>query len=407
MTTLEDDMIDRDTDPGVEHLLRIARAQCDAALAFVAIRDDQGEITVVTYPPTGEGTYWTLDGLRSIAQNTWDDPLLGRGGRAVLRVSVPPKRMFPVPRQYSRLAVATLGNVVYPDLPWGLLCALEPASGQFTDEHLEVLGNLAVRLNNYLRVRQNVSDGVGVAERSEATGRVVSEPDVKKGSPPADEVGETKDREDLPETQTAHAAPRGEGEDQSEPSEQEIDVIVNNEVGTLKDGGDVMIDIPRQAPEEDAPAAPSAPVAGPPVTAGDSLVLIGLNEFLSKIDQEVSGLRQAGDLGAVLLLNIGGSITPIGELEAAAVSSRLIAHTRFEDSIARVGSGTFGVILKLRRGVTDPATIRLRLEDWARQSLPPGPGGHNVRSSLIVIDPNESPRAEDVFLRAVSQLGVL
>lgn len=397
MTTLEDDMIDRDTDPGVEHLLRIARAQCDAALAFVAIRDDQGRITIVTYPATDEGTYWTLEGLRSIAQNTWDDPLLGRGGRAVLRVSVPPRRMIPMPRQYSRLAVATLGNVVYPDLPWGLLCALEPVSGQFTDEHLEVLGNLAVRLNNYLRVRQNVGEGVATTE---AAGTAAS-----AEAQLQEEGGETPGGVQPPEAgeQVDAGAPAGvDAKEETETNEQERTVIANNEVGAWTEDGDVIVDFPREAQEEPQQAA----TAPPPPT--DALALIGLNDFLGRIEQEISILRQNGEIGAVLLLNIGvpGS-SPLGELEAAAVSSRLIAHTRFDDSVARVGSGTFGMLLKLRRGVTDATPIRLRLEDWARQSLPVGPGGHHVRSSIIVVDPNESPRADDVFLRAVSQLGVL
>lgn len=492
-------MIDIATDPGVEHLLRIARAQCDASLAFAAIRDDAGKITVVTYPPTDDGSYWTIEGLRGIAQNTWDDPLLGRGGRAVLRISMPPKRLIPVPRQHSRLAVATLGSVVYPDLPWGLLCALEPVSGQFTDEHLDVLGNLAVRLNNYLRARQSVvgaeggettqkgavetaapADTVsgGAAGRRAATAtktrsersasrakyaaasgdRAPVEETKSRGRKGGDSAASTKGKAAaataaLPEVQeledvaddpgrasgaggavddlllaefgrSSDMDDAGDGdevgedeefvdewteddEEETESIEQEKAVIGSNDVGKSRKGGDVIVEIQRDPVMQETRAPSKASVGKAAGNGQDSLVLVGLNEFLAKVDDAIVDLREVGDMGAIILLNIAGTISAIGELEAAAVSSRLMAHTRHDDAVARVGSGTFGILLRLRRGVSDPATIRLRLEDWARQSLPAGPSAHNIRSCLIMVDPNEQPRPEDLFLRAVSQLGVL
>jgi hypothetical protein len=384
--TVEDQMIDIATDPGVEHLLRIARAQCDASLAFAAVRDETGKITVVTYPPTDEGTYWSLDGLRGIAENTWDDPLLGRGGRAVLRVNMPPKRLIRVPGQHSRLAVATLGSVVHPELPWGLLCALEPLSGQFTDEHLDVLGNLALRLNNYLRARQSVADG----EKREAATLDWDEADLDEAY---DAALKAEKQQDEPETKDKESA-----------------VFVPDDVSRPRIGKDVIVEIQRVPVHEAAegagaqPKAPNVSTAGP---AREPAIPVGLHDFLARVEAAIAELSVADDVGAVILLNVAGASSPVGEAEAVALSSRLLAHTRYEDSVARVGGATFGVFLKLRRAVGDPAAIRLRLEEWVRQSLPSGPSSHEVRSCMVLVDPKESPRAEDIFLRAISQLGVL
>jgi hypothetical protein len=381
---VEDHMIDIASDPGVEHLLRIARAQCDASLAFAAVRDESGKITVVTYPPTDEGTYWSLDGLRGIAENTWDDPLLGRGGRAVLRVNMPPKRLIRVPGQHSRLAVATLGSVVHPELPWGLLCALEPLSGQFTDEHLDVLGNLALRLNNYLRARQSVADG----EKREAVTLDWGEAELDEAYAAAVQA----------ESQV-HDPETGEGE---------AAMFVPDEVSGSRMGNDVIVEIQR-APMVEATdeAAAQARTQGAGPRSQASPMPVGLHEFLAKVEESIAQLSVADDVGAVILLNVAGTVSPVSEAEVVAVSSRLVTHTRYEDSVGRVGGATFGVFLKLRRAVGDPAAIRLRLEDWVRESLPAGRTSHDVRSCMVLVDPKESPRAEDIFLRAISQLGVL
>lgn len=157
--TLERIEMTNGTEGGVVHLLRLTRTQCHAWVAFVALRREDGTIDITAVPGADdESSEWTLDTLQGIVRQTLEDPLIGEG-RAVIRVSEVFRRYWPGERQYTRMAVAPLNDVAEPGRPWGLLCALDPVDGQFSEAQLDMLGRLAVRFINHLRARrQFVSD---------------------------------------------------------------------------------------------------------------------------------------------------------------------------------------------------------------------------------------------------------
>ena len=161
--TLEKHAMSNGTEGGVVHLLRLTRTQCHASVAFVALRNESGEVEITAVPSADDGAEWTLDTLQGIVRQTLEDPLIGEG-RAVIRVSEVFRRYWPGERQYTRMAVAPLNSVTEPERPWGLLCALDPISGQFSEAQLDMLGRLAIRLMNHLRARKKVMEDLLVSE---------------------------------------------------------------------------------------------------------------------------------------------------------------------------------------------------------------------------------------------------
>lgn len=162
--TLERIAMTNGTEGGVLHLLRLTRTQCHAWVAFVALRREDGTIDITAVPgPDDEGSEWTHETLEGIVRQTLEDPLIGEG-RAVIRVSEVFRRYWPGERQYTRMAVAPLNDVAEPGRPWGLLCALDPVDGQFSEGQLDMLGRLAVRFLNHLRVRRQFVDDAAASE---------------------------------------------------------------------------------------------------------------------------------------------------------------------------------------------------------------------------------------------------
>ncbi len=160
------------TEGGVLHLLRLTRTQCHAWVAFVALRAYDGSIEITAVPGAeDESADWPLETLQGIVRQTLEDPLIGEG-RAVIRVSEVFRRYWPGERQYTRMAVAPLNDVAAPGRPWGLLCALDPVDGQFSEPQLDMLGRLAVRFINHLRARRQFVDDASVSDAllSEALG---------------------------------------------------------------------------------------------------------------------------------------------------------------------------------------------------------------------------------------------
>lgn len=152
------------TEGGVLHLLRLTRTQCHAWVAFVALRREDGTIEITAVPGAeDESSEWTPETLQGIVRQTLEDPLIGEG-RAVIRVSEVFRRYWPGERQYTRMAVAPLNDVSEHGRPWGLLCALDPVDGQFSEAQLDMLGRLAVRFINHLRVRRQFVEDASASE---------------------------------------------------------------------------------------------------------------------------------------------------------------------------------------------------------------------------------------------------
>ncbi len=159
VSVVEKVTMDSSAQGGVVNLLRMARAQCGVAVAFAALRNADGTFALATFPQLGAETEWTVEAVDELVHQTWADPHLS-GGRVLVRTGRLPGEHWPGQNHQVKLAVAPLSDLTAADRPWGLLCVAEPASGNFDQDHLDLLGTMAARLTSYLRARQEVVENV-------------------------------------------------------------------------------------------------------------------------------------------------------------------------------------------------------------------------------------------------------
>src|SRR5579863_2218964 len=124
---------------GVINLLRMAKTQCGVAVAFAALRRDDGTFALATFPNAGHEGRWTIEAIDELVRQIWSDPHLGRG-RVLVRSGRVPGAEWPGEHHQSKVAVAPLSDLATVDRPWGLLAVVDPASGQFEQDHLDLLG---------------------------------------------------------------------------------------------------------------------------------------------------------------------------------------------------------------------------------------------------------------------------
>jgi GGDEF domain-containing protein len=142
---------------GVAHLLRMAKIQCGASIAFAALRKADGGFAIATFPALTSDPTWSVEAIDELARQTWEDPSLV-GGSVLVRSGRALRGMWTGQGHHVRLAAAPLSDPEAPDRPWGLLCVAEPVAGHFEQDQLHLLGGLGVRLTSYLRARQQVID---------------------------------------------------------------------------------------------------------------------------------------------------------------------------------------------------------------------------------------------------------
>ena len=436
---------------GVVNLLRMARAQCGVAVAFAALRNADGTFALATFPPLGADTVWTVEAVDELVHQTWADPHLS-GGRVLVRSGRLPGENWPGQNHQIKLAVAPLSDLAAADRPWGLLCVAEPASGQFEQEHLDLLGTMAARLTSYLRARQEVVENVftvvaderpapaeesGGAEGFEPSSRILA------AAPPA----------------PPPAPPRPVREQAAVHSEALLDVAASVPVvewyrgaGAFSPGTPPVPGTPPPAPSEPPapsvspapseppappapPLAPSEPPAPAPSTsppagshrplpveavpeAGDVLgTILGLDPLtglarlpsvLVHLGGALGALRRSGG-GCVALVLVdlrssGPTSEPVPDPLLRAVADRLGDLVRNGDLLGRIGRGTFAVVAEVKTGSGDAAAIERRLVD-ATRSIAEGTSGVAVRSALTTVGADGILGAEDVLRRAIAQMG--
>jgi len=445
---------------GVVNLLRMARAQCGVAVAFAALRNADGTFALATFPPLGADTVWTVEAVDELVHQTWADPHLS-GGRVLVRSGRLPGENWPGQNHQIKLAVAPLSDLAAADRPWGLLCVAEPASGQFEQEHLDLLGTMAARLTSYLRARQEVVENVFTVVADERPA-------------PAEESGGAEGFEPSSRilAEAPPAPPRPVREQAAVHSEALLDVAASVPVvewyrgaGAFSPGTPPVPGTPPPAPSEPPapsvspapseppappapplapseppappapPLAPSEPPAPAPSTsppagshrplpveavpeAGDVLgTILGLDPLtglarlpsvLVHLGGALGALRRSGG-GCVALVLVdlrssGPTSEPVPDPLLRAVADRLGDLVRNGDLLGRIGRGTFAVVAEVKTGSGDAAAIERRLVD-ATRSIAEGTSGVAVRSALTTVGADGILGAEDVLRRAIAQMG--
>lgn len=150
--------MDNSTHGGVGHLLKMAKTQCGAAVAFAALRKAEGGFAIATFPSLLAEPAWTVETIDELVHQTWEDPALA-GGQVIVLSGRVFGGMWSGQVSHTKLAAAALSDFETPDKPWGVLCVAEPLTGHFEQDQLSLLCNLAVRLVAYLRARQELLEG--------------------------------------------------------------------------------------------------------------------------------------------------------------------------------------------------------------------------------------------------------
>jgi|GEM_PF-3966487 len=134
------------------HLLRMARSECGAALAFVAIAADGAAETAV-YPQVAPDDLFGQAEVDEIARQAWADPELGQAG-VFVRASRLKRRQLGLPKRFV-VAVAPLPGELGAG-PSGILAVVDPAAGTFEAGQLDLLRQVAQRLASHLDARREM-----------------------------------------------------------------------------------------------------------------------------------------------------------------------------------------------------------------------------------------------------------
>jgi GGDEF domain-containing protein len=151
------------THGGVANLVRTAKRQCGADIAFVALRDSDGTFTTVVAPAQTFDPKWTGTAIEELASRIWQDPELA-GIRVLVRKGRAYRTAHSGFNRSARVAVAPLGGVTGDEAVSGLLCVGDPAQGRFEQAQLDLLESIALRITSYLRARREVIGTRGSGE---------------------------------------------------------------------------------------------------------------------------------------------------------------------------------------------------------------------------------------------------
>jgi hypothetical protein len=137
---------------GTTSLLRIARTECRAAVAFLALPVDDNMFATATYPVLSEEDVVSVTALDELLHEIWDDAELAPGKVLIHSVQAGSRRL--VRSKRTEVALVRLDNG--PDgRPLGLLGVAGPSGGVFGND-IHGLGALGDRVSSYLRARQQV-----------------------------------------------------------------------------------------------------------------------------------------------------------------------------------------------------------------------------------------------------------
>jgi hypothetical protein len=204
---------------GTTSLLRIARTECRAAVAFLALPVDENMFATATYPVLSEEDVVSVTALDELLHEIWDDAELAPGKVLIHSVQAGSRRL--VRSKRTEVALVRLDNG--PDgRPLGLLGVAGPSGGVFGND-IHGLGALADRVSSYLRARQQVRhwvthDPSGDAARTAQplTGSAPQEP-IGTGESPRREEPQPAMPESLAEAISSDFEPQLESSPQATP----------------------------------------------------------------------------------------------------------------------------------------------------------------------------------------------
>lgn len=411
---------------GTTNLLRMARSECRADAAFVALALDDDMFATATYRAVPDDELFRSEAVDELIRQAWSDPELAQG-RALVRVArLTGRRLAPA----KRLALAILPLVDAPaGRPWGLLGVAGPEAGSFDTGQIELLGRIAQRLSSYFRARQEVrhkiSEDAAVAQAAPppGAGGAVIEPEPAWTVEPATTTATTAPA-GAPgpgwsavlerEPESAGVRPEPTWDRPATPQEPEL---------LLGEPHRVSPQVPpsRAVPEpawavadvgvaHRSVGAEAGPPPLPPATdpLGDllrgedpSTGLLPLGALLGRAGRMLGAAGSGGGSLALVVIELvaGERIDDeVGLMAAHALRGQL----RFDDPLARIGATAFAAVVPLVPGSSSGVGVEEHLAETVRSAV-----AHDdvvVRSAHVTAGLDERRDADELLRAAVGKL---
>ncbi len=125
---------------GVIGILRTLKVECLTSLTCLALRESDGTFSIATFPLGGAVPPWSLERIERVLEEIWADPTLD-SGNVMIRASRRTNGNSAGPQ--LRIASAALRWSDDSAPPWGLVCLLDPLSGNFDQDQCDHLARSA------------------------------------------------------------------------------------------------------------------------------------------------------------------------------------------------------------------------------------------------------------------------
>ncbi len=409
----------------IANLLRLARTECRATVAFVVVATDGGQPEMLRVPAQGPTPTPSDVALAELAERASLDPEFGHARTFVRTVQLPAARI---------LAVAPVPGAG----PTGMLGVLGEDPSGFAPAQLGLLDRLADRVARHVKALHTLG-GAGVESTGPGSGPV-AEPAAEGGAAPPDEPDHPRGRSAEP------AAPEPAEPAAPEPAEpvttppppalagfgdEPAGVIAPSGPGlfepagwhrqplgpqVLSSTGGYLRTLPNQAPgpgpdagfvppPTDATGGPG-PVAGPqgpeppspgswwaasdPVTG-----LPSLGQFFSRAGRLLGSEARASGAVALVLVEVPDEQT------APAAARALAAQLRFSDPLARVDRDLFAAAVLLFPGSMRGDAVEERLGTAVRSALD---WLAPVRTTHVLAEPGDRRDVDELLRQAIAGL---
>lgn len=398
----------------IANLLRLARAECRAALAFAVLATNGGQPEMLRIPPT-EATGTPSDqALAEIADRAALDPEFGRARAFVRTVQLPSATL---------LAVAPVSGTSRP----AMVGVLGEDSSGFGPAQLDLLDRLAERIARHVKALQTF-DRPGLAEQPATA--VPSDRDAP--SIPGEQAATAPALTAEPVTPTSGPLPfAGFGDEPSgviaplEPPLSEAEASPRQPLGvprqplgaqTASTGGFLRPTLPYEpSPADDrarrSPATspvggpggsqPHSPAPEPPApgswwVATDGLTgLATLGQFFSRAGRLLGSEARASGAVALVLVEVPDERT------APAAARALAAQLRFSDPLARVDRDLFAAAVLLFPGSMRGDAVEERLGSAVRAALE---WLAPVRTTHVLAEPGDRRDVDELMRQAMTGL---
>ena len=363
------------THGGVANLVRTAKRQCGADIAFVALRDSDGTFTTVVAPAQTFDPKWTGTAIEELASRIWQDPELA-GIRVLVRKGRAYRTAHSGFNRSARVAVAPLGGVTGDEAVSGLLCVGDPAQGRFEQAQLDLLESIALRITSYLRARREVigTRGSGEPVIVVSTEGAAPGPELESEDPPV----ALAEADELP------------SDDRPIQVESELD-----EVGEANGKNDDL--------EAHVAGLLSFELQPDPVTG-----LPGFPSVLGHLGTALGALAGSDNtvLFVVVDLAVGGAGQgTISDSVLAKVAGCLRDQVRLPDQVGRIGAAAFSIVVKMGTRSVEPSVFAARVGDALRAMTAAEPGGYTIRSAAACATSEHLMGPEDLLRLTTAQLG--